>query len=34
VVGNRIAGVEMGYLDHNEQGYDGKTQDRYGAQSA
>jgi len=33
VVGNRIAGVEVRDLDHNEQGHDGKTQDGYGAQS-
>ena len=33
VVGNRIAGVEMGNLDDNEQSHDGKTQDCYGAQS-
>jgi len=29
VVGNRIAGMEVRDLDHNQQGHDGKTQDSY-----
>jgi hypothetical protein len=33
MVGNRFIGMEVRNLDHNEQGHDGNTQDRYRAQS-